>query len=366
MHKMTRWTLALPMVVVALLLVPASPTFAASTISAQPVRTSLAFPSAFTFAPDGRVFFGERASGRIALFDPGTTAAPTTFFTIPDVVGSAEQGLVGLALDPNFGSTHDAFAYVTRLISGQPRNQILRISSDGTTGSGFTVIYDAPSGGSYHNGGRLEFGPDGLLYVVTGDIHNSANSQDLTNTLGKVLRITSSGGVPAAGNPTAGSLIFAYGFRNSFGFSFDPANGNLWESENGPACNDEMNLVKGGSNYGWGPTETCSTPPKAPRNTNRDGPNPVQPLRSYTPTIAPTGLAFCSACGLGAKSEGSMFFGAYNTGDLRRVILDGTRTTVASQAVVYHHSSGILSVERSPAGTLYLSDASGIFRLTTP
>lgn len=356
--------MALSAVVLALLLTPVPPTFAATTISAQPVRTGLAFPSTFTFAPDGRIFFGERASGRIAFFDPNNTAAPTTFFTIPDVIATAEQGLLGLAFDPNFGSTHDVFAYVTRSIAGHPKNQILRIASNGTTGSAFTVIYEAPSGGSYHNGGRIAFGPDGLLYAVTGEIHDPANSQTLgTNNLGKLLRMTKSGGVPAAGNPIAGTLIFAYGIRNSFGFSFDPANGNLWESENGPACNDEINLIKAGANYGWGPSETCTTPPAAPRDTNQDGPSPVRPKRFYTPTIAPTGLAFCSSCGLGKRNEGRLLFGAFNTGDLRRVTLDGTRTGVKSQSVVYHHSSGILSVERSPGGTLFLSDATGIFRL---
>jgi len=340
-------------------------TTGATAVRSTAVRTGLDFPATFTFAPDGRLFFGERATGRIAFFKPGTPGTgTTTFFTVPDVVNTGEQGLLGLAVDPHFGSTHQVFAYVTRSVAGQPENQILRIDSNGTTATTFTVIYSATSGGSYHNGGHLRFGPDGLLYTVTGDIHVSTNAQDLTNPLGKVLRMTTSGAFPPGGNPVAGTLIYAYGIRNSFGFTFDPAKGYLWETENGPECNDELNRIQSGRNYGWGPSETCATPPAPPKNTNQDGPTPVLPQRWYTPTIAPTGVAFCSTCGLGADSEGRLFFGAYNTGELRRVTLNAARTGVTSQTVVLHHGSGILSVERAPGGILYFSDAGGIFRLT--
>jgi glucose/arabinose dehydrogenase len=362
----SRWplTLAAALLLVAVLAPAVRVSAAAVTISAQPVRTGLTAPVSFTFAPDGRIFYGERTTGRIASFDPGNSAAPVTYFTIADVVSPGEQGLLGLALDPNFASNHLMYAYVTRLVANQHMNEIVRIFGDGVTGAYFTVLYRAPAGGAYHNGGRLKFGPDGLLYVVTGDIHDSSNSQNLTDNLGKILRMTRAGAVPPQGNPVAGTLIYAYGIRNSFGFSFDPTTGNLWESENGPACNDEINLITAGGNYGWGPAETCATPPAAPTDTNQDGPAPVRPKRFFTPTIAPTGLAFCSSCGLGPSTEGAVLFGAFNTSDLWRLTLDTGRTAVKGQSVIYHHSSSILSLERSSGGALYLSDASGIYRLT--
>jgi glucose/arabinose dehydrogenase len=374
---MTRRTLALPALVLASFLLPASlspaslspasaaPASSTATgLAARTVKTGLDFPAAFTFAADGRLFFGERTTGRIAFFMPGTAGAPTTFLTIPDVTAEGERGLLGLALAPDFATTHEVFAYVTRNVGGTAMNQILRISSNGTSATGFTPIYSEPASSAYHNGGHIRFGPDGLLYVVVGEAHDSANAQNLTNPFGKILRMTTSGTVPPGGNPIAGTLIYAYGIRNSFGFTFDPRNGRLWETENGPECNDELNRIIPGRNYGWGPSETCSTPPTPPRNTNQDGPSPVLPLRWYTPTIAATGIAFCSKCGLGTTNEGRLFFGAYKTGDLRRVTLNSARTGVTAVAVVLRHPAGILSVERAPGGALYFSDPSGIFRLT--
>jgi glucose/arabinose dehydrogenase len=137
----------------------------------------------------------------------------------------------------------------------------------------------------------------------------------------------------------------------------------LWETENGPSCNDELNRITAGRNYGWGPSNTCDTPPDPPRNTNQDGANPVQPLRWYSPTIAPTGAAFCTRCGLGSASNGKLLFGAYNTGEIRRIKLTSDRLSVASQQVVYDHDGGVLSVERAPNGRLYFSDEGAIYRL---
>src|SRR5207249_410022 len=123
-------------------------------------------------------------------------------------------------------------------------------------------------------------------------------------------------GAPAAGNPFRGSRIFASGIRNSFGYDFDPQTGRLWLVDNGPECNDELNLISAGANYGWGPSETCTTPPPAPENTNQDGPSPVLPEFWFAATIGPTGLAFCDGCGLGAGSDGGLFFGDDNGGSI--------------------------------------------------
>ena len=223
------------------------------------------------------------------------------------------------------------------------------------------VLFAAVAG-TFHNGGRILFGPDRHLYVVIGDRAHPANAQDLTdNKVGKVLRMTPSGTVPAD-NPF-GNYVWAYGIRNSFGLGFDPFTGRLWQTENGPECNDELNRIDKGHNFGWGPSWTCSTPPPPPKNTNQDGPSPVKPQRWYTPPIAPTGIAFCRTCGLGAESEGDLFFGAWKTGHIRRVNLGQQRSQVAAEEVVYDHPDGILSVERARTGALYFSDRSGIYRL---
>ena len=265
----------------ALLTMPGS-ALAASARAISP--TALAFPAAFTVAPDGgRILYGEHYTGRIVSLNVAT-GARTPFFTIPNV-----RGLLGVALSPNYPSDGRVWAFATRTVSGTAKNQLLRIREDGT---GFAVLRSFPHG--LHNGGRIMFGPDGKLYVVLGENGIPSRAQSLDILAGKMLRLNPDGTVPSA-NPRAGSPIIGYGIRNSFGFTFDPETGRLWETENGPECNDEINLVARLTlrNYGWGPSQTCSSPPPAPRNTNRDGPNPVLPKLFFARPPALTGAAFC-------------------------------------------------------------------------
>jgi len=338
-------------------------------VSAQAAITATAFasglndPAGFTFAPDGRLFYGERPTGEIHILSAdGFT--DSLFFTIPDVVSNGEQGLLGIALDPNYPTTPHVFAYATRLVSGQERNQIIRITDTAGTGVAMQIIWSSATvSGSYHDGGRIMFGPDGKLYAVVGEAHSSANAQDLTNDAGKVLRMNPDGTAPAD-NPFASKLMWSYGLRNSFGFDFDPVTGRLWETENGPECNDEINRIIAGRNYGWGPSETCSRPPRAPRNTNRDGPAPVMPLKYFTPTVAPTGAVFCNGCGLGSTTERRLLFGEWETGRIVSLRLNSTRRSIAGSSNFYLHSNGIVSMEAAPGGTIYFSDATSIWKLS--
>jgi glucose/arabinose dehydrogenase len=336
-----------------------SPASAAG-IRATPVVTGVDTPTAFTFGPGNVVWYVEKASGQIRTHALDTDD-DALFADVAGVDADGERGMLGIALDPRYPNDAYVYVYVTRSVSGHVRNQILRFTDDGGSGTDLTVVWSSPASSSpYHNGGHIAFGPDGMLYAVVGDGHNAANAQDRTrNDRGKVLRMTPGGGVPDD-NPSSGRT-YAFGIRNSFGFAFDPRNGRMWETENGPACNDELNRIVAGRNYGWGPNETCEG--TAPRNTNREGPRPVMPKLWYTPTIAPTGIAFCERCGLGARSRGRLFFGAFNTGAIRRVTLNAARTGVRGQRVVYTHPSGILSMEVGPGGRLYVSDGSAIYRL---
>jgi len=329
-------------------------------ITAHAVVTSLAFPAGFTFAPDGRFFFGERFTGNIKIYDPAS-GETTLFYTVPDVVSGSERGLLGVALHPNYPATPLVYVYATRTLSGVGTNQILRIRERDGIGVRKKAIWSGLASVS-HNGGRILFGPDGKLYAFVGERADPRNAQLLTNDYGKVLRMTPRGNVPSD-NPFADSLIYSYGHRNSFGFAFDPETGYLWETENGPDCNDELNHVKRGRNHGGGPNRTCDTPPEPPLNTNQDGPNPVLPQSWYTPVIAPTGAAFCDDCGLGTDYEGKLFFGAYNDGRIRLVTLSGDRRRVKSEVAAHPHGSPVLSMEVAPEGTIYFSDPSGIYKL---
>ena len=126
------------------------------------------------------------------------------------------------------------------------------------------------------------------------------------------------GSIPST-NPF-GSRIWAYGIRNSIGLAFDPQNDRLWESENGPSCNDEVNRIVKGGNHGWGPNESCP-------NTNNSGPTPrILPKHTFPTPFGLTGLAFCDGCGLGASFDGDLLVGAVNDGRIRRFDLNATRT----------------------------------------
>lgn len=136
---------------------------------------------------------------------------------------------------------------------------------------------------TFHNAGVIQFGPDGKLYVVTGDAGDKTLAQDLNSLQGKVLRLNKRGRVPDD-NPFGDSLIFSYGHRNGYGFTFDPLDPKpdsveVWEVENGPTCNDEINKVRAGKNYGWGEEESCP-------DTNQSGSNPIQPLYIWESPVA--------------------------------------------------------------------------------
>jgi glucose/arabinose dehydrogenase len=278
------------------------------------------------------------------------------------VVTVGEQGLLGLALAPGYPSRPLLYAYATRDISGSDRNQIVRIRDVGGTGADMKIVWSSDvAAATNHNGGRIQFGPDGKLYAIVGDAANTGNAQNLNNDAGKVLRFNPQGTIPP-NNPIPGNPIWAYGIRNSYGFGFDPITEFLWETENGPSCNDELNLIRRGRNYGWGPNQTCSSPPPPPQNTNQDGPNPVQPQVWFTPVIAPTGLAFCVDCGI-PSAEGAFFSGSFNDGRIRQSTLNPNRTTIVSTVIVYTHSDFILSLERGPDDAVYFSDSDGIWKL---
>jgi glucose/arabinose dehydrogenase len=359
-RRTTRAALACVVVgmVLASIVIAETAAAAAPTIRARRVVGDLNQPVAFTFGPGRTIWYVEKTTGEVRMHDLDTDA-DHRFVRIRGVNGKGERGTLGIALHPDFPDRPFVYVYATRSSGGALRNQILRYRDDHGHGVGRTIIFSVASTSSAHNGGRILFGPDGMLYVVVGDATDSSNAQDLGENRGKILRLTPSGGA-AEGNPF-GDRIWAYGIRNSFGFAFDPQTDRLWETENGPECNDEVNRIVAGDNYGWGPNETCDG--SSPANTNQDGPNPVLPELFYENTIGITGIAFCQGCGLGHRSEGAAFGGAVNNGSVTRMLFDGQRTEIASRSVVYDHGASTLSYEVGPGGRIYFSDFDGINRL---
>jgi glucose/arabinose dehydrogenase len=332
-------------------------------IGAQLIVGGLNDPAAFTIAPDGRIFYGEHATGQIRIYDP-SGATNTLFVTITNLSTEGDQGVLGIVLNPSYPAKPFVYVYASRLVQGTERNQILRFTDVGGTGTNQKVLFteDVVANG-FHQGGRVLFGLDGMLYTVVGDADDPANSQDLSHTSGKFLRLTPAGKVPPD-NPFPGSLIWAFGLRNSFGFTFDPLTGRLWEGEDGPECNDEVNRIRKAGNYAWGPSETCSTPPPPPKNTNQDGPNRILPATFFPSSVTPVGMAFCSGCGL-PDSEGTLFMGEFNNGRIVRFTMTMDRKGIGSMTIAYKTGTpaGVLSMEVGPDHALYFSSETAIYKL---
>ena len=342
----------------AVLLLAAAPAQAA--IEAREVVGGLDEPVAFTFGPDGRIWYGEKSTGEVRIVDPDTDD-DQLFVTVGGVNGEGERGMLGIALHPEYPDQPFVYVYVTRNDGGSLRNQILRFEDQGGSGIDQTVIFSSPASSSpYHNGGRILFGPDGMLYAVVGDGHDASNAQDTTNNdRGKIIRIDPDGDIPDD-NPL-GNRIWAYGIRNSFGFAFDPETDVLWETENGPDCNDEVNKIRKGGNFGWGSSANCAG--ASPGNTNGDGPDPIRPKLVYESTIGITGIAFCDGCGLGGGSNGAAFVGAVNDGRVERLILNHKRNGIDKTKIVYDHPQGTLSFEVGRGGRIFFSDFGAIYKL---
>ncbi|MGL3805344.1 PQQ-dependent sugar dehydrogenase [Paeniglutamicibacter sp. R2-26] len=206
------------------------------------VASGLDTPWSMARLADGSTLVSERDTARVKLLSPDGTME--TLGTVPGVLPGGEGGLLGIETLRE-GSREWLYAYT----STADDNRVLRFElGGGGLGTPETVIDGIPRA-NIHNGGRIKFGPDRLLYVGTGDATEAAAAQDPARLNGKILRLAPDGGIPA-GNPFPGSPVYSYGHRNVQGLAWD-ATRRLWASELGPDRNDEVNLVESGGNYGW-------------------------------------------------------------------------------------------------------------------
>jgi len=293
----------------------------------QLVAGGLVAPWAVDLAPDGRLFVTERP-GRVRILQLGQGGGLRSepWATLPaSTVRDGEKGLLGVALDPDFSRNGFVYLYYSyAAANGATRDKVVRLRDDNGRGTEETVILDGIPGNSNHDGGRVKFGPDGKLYITTGDAENGANAQNPASLAGKILRMNKDGSVPAD-NPTPGSPVWSLGHRNVQGIAWQPDTAALYETEHGPSnpfpdcCHDEVNLIVRGANYGW-PTV------RAIANDQRFR-DPLVESGSFE-TWAPSGAAFASRPG---PLRGSLLFATLRGQHLHRVVFGADGRTVAFQ-----------------------------------
>lgn len=207
--------------------------------AAEPVASDISVPWGVAFLPDGDALVAERTTGRILRVTP--QGEQSEELTLPDVADLGEGGLLGLAVSPTYDTDSFVYAYYTT----DDDNRIARF----TLGGAPEVLVDGIANAEIHNGGRIAFGPDGMLYAGTGDAGNTDSAQDSDSLNGKILRMTADG-APPADNPFPGSLVYSIGHRNVQGLAWDDS-GAMYGVEFGQNQFDEVNLIEPGGNYGW-------------------------------------------------------------------------------------------------------------------
>ncbi|KUO07719.1 glucose sorbosone dehydrogenase [Streptomyces sp. DSM 15324] len=260
--------------------------------------------------PEGGLLVGSRDEGTITHVQE-SSGRKTEVGEVPGVSAAGEGGLLGLALSPDYASDHMVYAYLTSVSD----NRIVRMIYDpkrpagDQLGAPDTVFKGIPKG-MIHNGGRIAFGPDGMLYAGTGESGDRGLAQDRKSLGGKILRLTPEG-EPAPGNPFPDSAVYSYGHRNVQGLAWD-SDQRLFASEFGQNTWDELNAIKPGGDYGW----------PAAEGTSDDGAY-VNPIAEWhTDDASPSGIAY---------AEGSIWMAGLKGQRLWRIPLKGTAASAAPQ-----------------------------------
>ena len=336
-----------------------------STVVLTEVARGLENPWSLAFLPDGRLLVTERP-GRMRLVSPsGALSAPLA--GLPAVHASGQGGLLDVVLSPGFATDRLIYFSFAQPTAGGARTAVARARLDADALRlqdlrGIFAQKDDPPGG-HHFGSRLVFGRDGTLFVTLGERFNHRDrAQDLDSHLGKVVRINPDGSVPAD-NPfvgRAGALpeIWSYGHRNVQGAALAP-DGTLWTHEHGPMGGDEINLPQAGKNYGWPLVSFGLNYEGTPVGTGQSAaPGLEPPLHHWTPSIAPSGMAFLTSDRYGPAWQGNLFVGSLKFQYLDRIELKDGRV-VAEHPLLQDLGQRIRDVRQGPDGLLYvLTDSS--------
>lgn len=326
------------------------------------VSAGLEHPWSVAFLPDGRYLVSERP-GRLRLIGADGRLAPQPVAGVPAVAAVGQGGLLDVVLHPQFADNGWVYLSYAGPGEGGSGTEVARgrlvTDSRGARLDNLQVIYrqQPKSSGRVHFGSRLVFDGAGFLYITQGDRGEMERAQRLDDLAGKLVRLHDDGRIPVD-NPWAGQAgarpeIFSFGHRSMQGAALHPATGELWTHEHGPQGGDEINIARRGRNYGWpiityGVNYGIGT--KIGVGTQRDGLE--QPLHQWTPSIAPSGMAFYTGERFPGW-RGNLFVGALKFQMLVRLELDGARV-VREERLLTSREGRIRDVRQGPDGLLYL------------
>ena len=304
-------------------------------------------PWEIVFGPDGEIFFTER-DGRIWKIEEFGEAKVIETFTKS---GSYEGGTLGLALHPEFEKNKKIYVYQTNLEMEFFQNKVFSFTVDDDMLTDRQIIIDDIPGALWHDGGRIAFGPDGKLYITTGDAVNPGWSQDLSSLAGKILRINPDGTIPDD-NPFDSSPIFSYGHRNPQGIAWSDG-GLLVSSEHGPSGemgygHDEINVIVKGKNYGW--------PKVVGDSSDVTLVNPI--IHSGEQTWAPSGMVYFDSNKI-PSLDGKFLVGALRGQHLMVVDVAEDGSLISAEKLFEGDFGRIRTAQIGPDGVLYLLTANG-------
>jgi aldose sugar dehydrogenase len=316
----------------------------------ETVVGGLEVPWSIAFAPDGRMFITERP-GRVRVMENGRLR-PAPLAVIEDVRSASESGLMGLALHTQFATNRLLYLSYAYAAGGEQQVRVVRFRETGDALTDRKVIIEAIPAAPNHAGCRLRFGPDGKLYITTGDATDGELAQKMDSLAGKTLRLNDDGSVPPD-NPFTSQQgarpeIWSIGHRNAQGLDFQPGSDLMFQTEHGPSGfdgpggGDEVNIVERAKNYGW---------PLIHHGQTRAGLE--APLLEYTPACAPGSGTFYRGS-LFTQFKGNFFFGCLRGRRLIRVVLDGRRV-VSQEDLLKDNYGRIREVAEGPDGAIYFS-----------
>lgn len=311
---------------------PRQKTSNGTNVGIQVVADNLVVPWALDIAADGRMFFTER-TGTIRIIDASgkLLGEPAAYINVEQ---KGEAGLLGLVLHPNFAENHLLYIYQTYSNGSAIFNKVLQLREKENKIIDSKRILDGIPASDVNDGGRIKFGPDGKLYIATGDANQPNLAQNAQSLAGKILRLNPDGTIPKD-NPFPGSPIYSYGHRNVQGLAWNKVTGQMYASEHGAEGNDEINLIKPGANYGW-PIEECNAQKFE------------KPILCFNPAIAPAGITFASSERLGYKGE--ILLASLRGEQLRAIDLQSN-----TQKTVLTGYGRIRDVIEAPDGSLYVT-----------